>query len=100
MEIKAWYSLTSQLVYCRIINKEQIKAIIRICGQSEHLMVISQLQALICISEGLHGKKLYLNFDKLRDKVTTGVQDLYTMLIFNEATLSKRIGQHNVIKYQ
>ena len=59
-------------------------------------MIITQLQALICISEGLQGKKLYLNFNKLKDKLTQGVQDLYTMMIFNEAVLRKRIGIHNI----
>ena len=73
MEIKAWYCLTSELVYTRLVNKEQIKAIIRICGQTEQAMVVTQLQALISISEGLHGKKLYLNFNKLSDKLTQGV---------------------------
>ena len=63
-------------------------------------MVVSQLQALISISQGIHGKKLYLNFNKLTDRLAQGVQDLYTMLIFNEAILSKRIGSHNIQKFQ
>ena len=73
MEIKARYCLTSEIVYSRVINKEQIKSVIRICGQTDQIMVVTQLQALICISEGLNGKKLYLNFDKLKDKLTQGV---------------------------
>ena len=63
-------------------------------------MVMTQLQALISVSEGLHGKKLYLNFNKLHDKLTMGVQDLYSMLIFNEAILSKRIGQSNQSRFK
>lgn len=43
LEIKAWYCLTSEAVFCRVVNKDQIKAVIRICGQSEQLMVVSQL---------------------------------------------------------
>ena len=35
MEIKAWYCLTGLIVYHRVVNKEHIKAIIRICGQTE-----------------------------------------------------------------
>ena len=92
MEIKAWYCLNSEFVYLRVINKEHIKHIIRICGQTEQVMVVSQLQSLLCLNEGLNGKKLYLNFNKLKDRMTQGVQDLYTMLIFNEQVLSKRIG--------
>jgi len=100
MEVKAWMCLTGELVYHRLTNKEQIKAIIRICGQSEHLMVVTQLQALLCVSQGYHGKKLYLNFNKLRDKLTFGVQDLFTMLIINEEVLAKRIGPHNITTYK
>lgn len=100
MQIKAWYCLTSELVYHRIINKEHIKSIIRICGQSQTEMVVSQLQALIVVSEGLHGKKLYLNFDKLKERLTSGMQDLFTMLIFNESVLTKRIGQQNISRFK
>ena len=35
MEVKAWYCLTGELTLLRIVNKDHIKAIIRICGQTE-----------------------------------------------------------------
>ena len=70
MQIKAWCCLSSELVYDRVTNKEHIKAVIRICGQNEPLMVVSQLQSLLSVSDGLVGKKLYLNCRKLKEKIT------------------------------
>lgn len=44
------------------------------------------------VSEGLHGTKLYLNFNKLKEYQMQGMQDLFTLLILNETVLAKRVG--------
>ena len=72
LEIKAWYCVSSEVLYCRVTNQKQIKDIIRMCGQQEQGMVLSQLQSLICITEGIHGRRLYLNFNRLREKLARG----------------------------
>ena len=42
------------------------------CGQDQQSMVLSQLQSLICVTEGIHGRRLYLNFNRLCEKLARG----------------------------
>ena len=100
LEIKAWYCLSGEVLHCRVTNQRQIKAMIRMCGQDQQSMVLSQLQSLICIAEGVHGRRLYLNFSCLREKLARGQQDLYSQVIFSEQSLIKRIGHQNVTQFK
>ena len=68
MEVKAWYCASTEVLLCRISNRRHIKDIIKICGQDQHSTVITQLQSLLMVCEGIHGKRLTLNFGRLKEQ--------------------------------
>ena len=63
-------------------------------------MVLNQLQSLITVISSTNGKKLALNFGRQQYKEQQLVQELYTMLIFNELLLKDRVGPQNIQQFK
>ena len=91
LSVKAFDSLTMEILSLTTTNQRHIKSLIRICNQHSDRMIINQLQSLLGLrsSKLTVGRSLFMNFDRRRLKNKNLDQQFVNMLVCNEQLLQR-----------